>query len=82
MRAYAGDLDHRTFRREARGAARIFERLRDRAAGEYTKRLAGRTANAGPGADAAVSSADNPGSGANGADLTAEPDRLHNAPGQ
>ena len=65
-----------------KGPAVALAKLRDRAAGEYAKRLAGRAANAGPGSGAAVSGADSPGTGANGADLTAEPDRLHNAPGQ
>jgi ABC-type branched-subunit amino acid transport system permease subunit len=65
-----------------KGPAVALAKLRDRATGEYTKRLAGRTASAGPGSGAAVSSADSPGPGANGADRTAEPDRLHNAPGQ
>ena len=65
-----------------KGPAVALAKLRDRAAGEYTKRLAGRAANAGPGSGAAVSGADSPGTGADGADLTAEPDRLHNAPGQ
>jgi hypothetical protein len=35
MRANAGDLDHRAFRRKARGAAGAFQRLRDRAAGRF-----------------------------------------------
>ena len=65
-----------------KGPAVALAKLRDRATGEYAKRLAGRTANAGPGSGAAISGADSPGTGANGADLTAEPDRLHNAPGQ
>ena len=65
-----------------KGPAVALAKLRDRAAGEYAKRLAGRAANAGPGSGAAVSGADSPGTGANGADLTAEPDRLHNTPGQ
>jgi ABC-type branched-subunit amino acid transport system permease subunit len=65
-----------------KGPAVALAKLRDRATGEYTKRLAGRTANAGPGPGAAISGADSPGTGANGVDLTAEPDRLHNAPGQ
>jgi hypothetical protein len=64
-----------------KGPAVALAKLRDRATGEYGKRLAGRRAAA-SGSGAAVPGADSPGTGANGADLTAEPDRLHNAPGQ
>src|SRR5579862_5613193 len=65
-----------------KGPAVALAKLRGRAAGEYAKRFAGRAANAGPGSGAAVSGADSPGTRANGANLAAEPDRLHNAPGQ
>src|SRR5580658_9427546 len=40
MRANAGDLDHRTFRRKARGPAGTFQRLGDGAAGRFADRAA------------------------------------------
>jgi len=60
-----------------KGPAVALAKLRDRAAGEYAKRFAGR------GTSAAVQGADSPAANADGAEITAEPDhRLHNAPGQ
>ena len=63
-----------------KGPAVALAKLRDRAAGEYAKRLAGRTADAGPGSGAAdagpgsgaaVSGADSPAAGVSGADSPA-----------
>ena len=63
-----------------KGPAVALAKLRDRAAGEYAKRLTGRAGS--HGADAAVRGADSPGADATGTEISAEPDRLHNAPGQ
>src|SRR5580658_10061473 len=71
-----------------KGPAVALAKLRDRAAGEYQKRLGARTAapgsdGAGPGPDGLVPGPDGPGPGGEGAGLTAEPDpRLRKASGR
>ena len=71
-----------------KGPAVALAKLRDRAAGEYQKRLGARTAapgsdGPGPGPDGPVPGPDGPGPGGEGAGLTAEPDpRLRKASGR
>ena len=69
-----------------KGPAVALAKLRDRAAGEYAKRLAARGADAAvPGGDSPTTdaSAPAPAPGPDGAEITAKPDhRLRNAPGQ
>jgi Branched-chain amino acid transport system / permease component len=67
-----------------KGPAVALAKLRDRAAGEYAKRLAARGADAAvPGGDSPAADATAPAPGPDGAEITAKPDhRLRNAPGQ